>query len=146
MTTATATRGRRGVYDERHGKRVAERIEAARQRGFTNAELEKVMNLSGSQLWRARHGRIHPHEVEQVSSVLDDIEAGKITPTQREPRGVGGRTGYVTRKVLADRLSRVAALLDEAHEARTLKETNALVEQARAAVGGDGDGAGGDEE
>jgi hypothetical protein len=68
---------------------LAARVLAARQVVGRTA-LAEALGLTGSAVWRAEHGRIHPGEVEPLTAAMEKIDeriqAGEFVKSERQPQ------------------------------------------------------------
>lgn len=66
---------------------VADRLAAARAKGFTRPAVMELTGYTASAIWRAENGRVHPGEVATVTAALDRVESGDVAPPERRNGG-----------------------------------------------------------
>jgi hypothetical protein len=112
-------------------QRVAARVKAARDAGWSRTRLEELVeaeggSMKGAALWRAEQGRVHREELTYLVPVLDKIESGELALPEKpvkDPKALQARVnaalellaGRAEAKKLADK----SELLEDVYEALT---------------------------
>jgi hypothetical protein len=110
---------------------LAERAVACRQ-VMGRAALAEALGMTGSAVWRAEHGRIHPDELEPLHDGLAAAErriaAGEFVKAERAPRATA-----VSKADLTHRVEVAAELLRTARGDKSITKA-ALVDSALAVL------------
>ncbi|SRR6266545_321422 len=122
----------RYVEDAELVNSLAERITAARAKGFGRAQLMTLLDMPGRNvIWMTeRAGKVRPDEVDPLDKLLTRIEQGEVAAPERKAAGAGGsKPPRASRAELEAKLDAVARLLhDEWRDVRPASFRDSLAD------------------